>query len=157
MFNRIQYSYITKKRPVVVTSITSCSPLILLSGPPTDTSGIPILPIDPLLSTNGIPTLPSLLPSEGQSEPSVLLKLPTSIIAKGMPPMPTKVLEKIRDGNTLTYQPCWMESLTKPQMSLSLMRANCLSWEPWIILNLEGKQFLTLLPGCRLIPDLWQL
>ena len=89
-------TYLRSDLQYLVTPITSSSLLILLPGPPTDTAGIPILPIDPLLSTSGIPTLPSLLSLGGPSKSSVLLKLPTSIIADGMPPMPTKVLERMQ-------------------------------------------------------------
>ena len=53
-----------------------------------------------------VPTFPLVLATEGPSEPSMLLKLPTSIIAYDMPPMPTF------HGNTLTYQPCCIHETT---------------------------------------------
>ena len=42
------------------------------------------------------PTLPSLLPPSLHSVPTPLTKNPTSVIADGIPPIPTKLLEKIR-------------------------------------------------------------
>ena len=51
--------------------------------------------MDPTLSIS-TPTLPSLLPLPQHSVPTSLIKNPTSIIADGIPPIPTTLLEKIR-------------------------------------------------------------
>lgn len=71
--------------------------LLLSIGPSTETAAsIPTLPVDPHLSTNPL-TLPlPLLPSDSVGERPAAAKLPTSIIADGMPPIPTKILEKIQ-------------------------------------------------------------
>ena len=56
------------------------------------------LPVDPLL-TSSLPSLPSLVsPSQSvvPSVPTSLLKNPASVVAEGIPPIPTKLLEKIR-------------------------------------------------------------
>ena len=64
--------------------------------------------MDPLLSTNP-PTLPSLLSLPVHSMLTLLTKNPTSVVVDGIPPIPTKLLEKIRqwayvDLATLTVE-----------------------------------------------------
>lgn len=71
---------------------------------------LPALPVDPMLSIN-TPTLPSLLSPPLESAPTPLIKNPISVIADGIPPIPTKLLEKIRcweyiDLATLTGEQC---------------------------------------------------
>ena len=50
---------------------------------------LPPLPVDPMLSMS-TPTLPLQLPPSLHSMPTPLIKNPTSIIADGIPPIPTR-------------------------------------------------------------------
>ena len=63
---------------------------------------LPPLPVDPMLSMS-TPTLPLLLPPPLHSMPTPLIKNPTSIIAHGIPPIPTRrsYWKKLDNGNIL--------------------------------------------------------
>ena len=74
--------------------------MLLYSGSATDSPEvppiIPVLPVDPNLT----PDLPRLIPTlEDTPDHTVAItprQMPTSIVADGLPPIPTKLLEKIQ-------------------------------------------------------------
>ena len=73
----------------------------------------PSLPIDPLLVPS-IPSLPSLLSSASTSDVLPSTPAPSMVVAEGMPPLPIKLVEKIRRWEFVDLSSLLEENVTQP-------------------------------------------
>ena len=88
-----------------------------------------ILPVDPSLSSPIVTTLPTLTGNQylstNDSQVEVIRQPSSVIVTEGLPPITTKLLDKIQWWEFVDYQACCLVTpLPRITLLLSLMRVN---------------------------------